>query len=72
MNCEKCTNIEESNICNCMPPEDQKKKDKNNKDSLALYSRRHNPVDPLGNPVFFLRRHQSEAKKEQQPLEKLA
>ena len=55
-----------------MPPEDQKKKDKNNKDSLALYSRRHNPVDPLGSPVFFLRRHQSEAKKEQKPLEKLA
>jgi len=55
-----------------MPPEEQKKKDKNFNDGLALYSRRHNPVDPLGNPVFFLRRHQSEAKKEQQPLEKLA
>jgi len=57
MNCEKCTNKEDSNICNCVPPEKLMKKDKSFKDCLSLHSRRHNPADPLANPVFFLRRH---------------
>jgi len=57
MNSEKCTNKEDSNICNCVPPEKLMKKDKSFKDCLSLHSRRHNPADPLANPVFFLRRH---------------